>query len=451
MSSTQKGAKTITERILTNARSLPASISAKLRYHAFRLVHNALPTAKLLQQSSLCPACLAHADSARHFFGDCVTFRTAARMTARAWRNTMPETTILTSARWDDYRFREEHTPMKMKIILAFSLAAWLARKTSSRLSFANCTQHLFKSLIQSMEPRQRKVRDRAREAEVFLREYRSLHPEASRAFTDGSSLDSGSGGSGFVVILGDGQKRYQSTYLGLASNNAAEISGLKTLFETTFQILSANPLMPRQPLFTFTDNKYAIQSVDGELRNKTNRSIIQGAKHALRLLRTLIPVTLGWVPGHAGIMLNECSDALAKRGAHGTTSSRPPAPPGARPLPAKPTLPFVPANVGPDPQDQKNLQPQSKYSLRPRKRVAYKRSGSQKQDISGVDFSMMPKTPARKKQKTAASSKRPTTTRPPTSPTQKPYGQVGLGRFGFTTTSSSGSSSSSAYKRLKQ
>ena len=152
--------------------------------------------------------------------------------------------------------------------------------------------------------------------------------------------------------------------------------------------------------------------------------------------------------------MLNECSDALAKRGAHGTTSSRPPAPPGARPLPAKPTLPFVPANVGPDPQDQKNLQSQSKYSLRPRKRVAYNRSGSQKQDISGIDFSMMPKTPARKKQKTAASSKRPTTTRPPTSPTPDPprhRSRMGLGRFGFTTTSSSGSSSSSAYKRLKQ
>ena len=80
----------------------------------------------------------------------------------------------------------------------------------------------------------------------------------------------------------------------------------------------------------------------------------------------------------------------------------------------------------------------------RPRKRVAYKRSGSQKQDISGIDFSMMPKTPARKKQKTAASSKRPTTTRPPTSPTPDPprhRSRMGLGRFGFTTTSSSGSS----------
>jgi len=275
------------------------------------------------------------------------------------------------------------------------------------------------------------------------------------RDFTDGSSLDSGSGGSGFVVILGDGQKRYQSTYLGLASNNAAEleISGLKTLFETTYQILSANPLIPRQPLFTFTDNKYAIQSVDGELKNKTNRSIIQGAKNALRLLRTLIPVTLGWVPGHAGITLNECSDALAKRGAHGTTSSHPPAPPGAKPLPAKPTLPFVPANVGPDSQDQKNLQPQS-TSLRPRKRVSYKRSGSRKQDISEIDFSMMPKTPARKKQKTTASLKRPTTTRPPASPTPDPprhRSHMGLGRFGFTTTSSSSSSSSSTYKRLKQ
>ena len=32
-------------------------------------------------------------------------------------------------------------------------------------------------------------------------------------------------------------------------------------------------------------------------------------------------PVSIGWVPGHAGVALNEVSDGLAKRGAHGITS----------------------------------------------------------------------------------------------------------------------------------
>ena len=120
------------------------------------------------------------------------------------------------------------------------------------------------------MDPKPRKPRDQIAEAEYFLRDYRRLPPEASRAFTDGSSLDSGSGGSGFVSILGDGITRYQSTHMGL-----------KTLFESMLLILTGNPLIPRNHLYTFTDNKYAIQSVDGKLKNRTNRVIIQEATAA--------------------------------------------------------------------------------------------------------------------------------------------------------------------------
>ena len=457
-----EGATILTDRILLNSNSLPADLSPKLRYHAFRMIHNALPTARRLSQYHPCPACSEHRDDANHFYSHCTTVRRAARMIDRKFSPTMPDTSVLITAGWDDYRFREPRTPTQMKILLAFSLAAWLSRGQQNRLSFANCAVNLFQSLHKSMSPKPRKQRDRAAEREEFGRYYRGLDPFASRAFTDGSSLGSGAGGAGFVSLLGDGKTRYHSCSLGLASNNAAEISALRLLFESTADLLLQHPSIPRRPLLTFTDNKYAIMSVDGNVKNRTNRIIIRDARAALRRLRAIIPVTLGWVPGHAGVALNEVSDALAKRGAHGTTSDLPPAPDPPQQVAHKPSQRGV-SNAANQPtsaqrQDPKQDlgDPQPARSLRPRKRVCYRQSGPWKQNSSSIDFSMVP--PKRKppRQPSPQSSeglhKRPKMT--PLSLPSPPKGRSlsrGLGRFGYSTppvplfSSSSSSASSSS------
>ena len=82
-------------------------------------------------------------------------------------------------------------------------------------------------------------------------------------------------------------------------------------------------------------------------------------------------------------------------------TSNLPPPQPGERPTPPAPRQPFVPAPVRPDHDDLEKLDPTSRYSLRPRKRgITYKQRGSQKQDYSGIDFTMLE--PTKKKRKHA-------------------------------------------------
>ena len=173
---------------------------------------------------------------------------------------------------------------------------------------------------------------------------------------------------------------------------------------------------------------------------------IIQEAKSALLALRNLIPVTMGWVPGHAGILLNECSDVLAKRGSQGITSNLPPPQPGERPTPPAPRQPFVPAPVRPDHDDLEKLDPTSRYSLRPRKRgITYKQRGSEKQDYSGIDFTMLE--PTKKKRKHAQI---PTTSAPPCLPAlaSPPPRRIGLARFGYISSKSSSSSSSAPHQK---
>ena len=367
------GAAMITKRILTNSMALPAKLGPKLRYHAFRMIHNALPTAGRFQEDSLCKACSSHQDSAKHFYGTCKTIKVAARRLVRT-HPTIPDITILPGADWDHFRFRTPCSPGAMKVLLAFALAAWNSRSLPSANAVATSTCALFLSYYNSMTPKPKKPRDRTAECEVFYRHYRSLDPSAGRAFTDGSSLACGAGGAGFVSILCDGKTRQLSVPLGLASNNAAELAALKALFISTYETLRDHPSIPRRPLYVFTDNQYAINSAEGKNRNRTNKLLIQETQAALRTLRSLIPVFLGWVPGHAGVEMNEVSDGLAKRGAQGILSDLPLAPPDPKPAPRncgilRPSSHPTTNDSGQDFDDDElqALKPNTPYSLRAR------------------------------------------------------------------------------------
>ena len=124
--------------------------------------------------------------------------------------------------------------------------------------------------------------------------------PGETLAYADGAcSGNPGPAGVG-VVLLVDGRRRELSEYLGNATNNVAELTGI---------LRAAEECDPSKPLSLYTDSRYAIGVVTGGMRAKKNQALIAAVQAALRRLERY---SLHHVPGHAGVELNERADELA-------------------------------------------------------------------------------------------------------------------------------------------
>ena len=135
--------------------------------------------------------------------------------------------------------------------------------------------------------------------------------------YADGAcSGNPGPAGLGIVLVGPDGTVAEGYEYLGVATNNIAELTG----------ILRAAEIVPDgEPAVVHTDSQYSIGVLTKGWKAKANQELIAGVKIALAR-RT------GWrivyVPGHAGVPLNERADELAREAVR-TRASR---------LPARPT-----------------------------------------------------------------------------------------------------------------
>ncbi len=119
--------------------------------------------------------------------------------------------------------------------------------------------------------------------------------------YADGAcSGNPGPAGIG-VVMLWDGHRQELSEYLGHGTNNIAELTA----------ILRAAEAMPdrARPLHLYTDSSYAIGVLSKGWKAKANVELVAAVKAALARLDRVV---LGYVPGHAGVPLNERADALA-------------------------------------------------------------------------------------------------------------------------------------------
>jgi ribonuclease HI len=123
-------------------------------------------------------------------------------------------------------------------------------------------------------------------------------------AYTDGAcSGNPGPAGSGMVVIAPGGKIHEGFEYLGSSStNNVAELTG----------ILRAVEAIPQAALSIaiHTDSKYAIGVLSQGWKAKANQELIARAR---AVLATRSNVQLVYVPGHAGVPLNERADELAR------------------------------------------------------------------------------------------------------------------------------------------
>jgi ribonuclease HI len=126
-------------------------------------------------------------------------------------------------------------------------------------------------------------------------------------AYTDGAcSGNPGPAGSGFVVIAPDGKIAEGYEHLGTSTNNVAELTG----------ILRALEAIPKgvPELVIHTDSKYAIGVLSKGWKAKVNQELIAATKRAVAS-RTAAGerVTVVYVPGHAGVPMNERADELAR------------------------------------------------------------------------------------------------------------------------------------------
>jgi ribonuclease HI len=135
--------------------------------------------------------------------------------------------------------------------------------------------------------------------------------------YADGAcSGNPGPAGLGIVLVGPDGKIAEGFEYLGVATNNVAELTG----------VLRAAEIVPDgAAAVVHTDSQYAIGVLTKGWKAKANQELIAGVKLALAKRS-------GWrivyVPGHSGVPLNERADELAREAVR-TRSSR---------LPARPT-----------------------------------------------------------------------------------------------------------------
>jgi ribonuclease HI len=120
--------------------------------------------------------------------------------------------------------------------------------------------------------------------------------------YTDGAcSGNPGPAGAGMVVIAPGGKIHEGYEYLGSATNNVAEITG----------VLHGVLAVPRaaESIAIYTDSKYAIGVLSLGWKAKANAELVTKTRVALAGRN----VRLVHVPGHAGVPMNERADELAR------------------------------------------------------------------------------------------------------------------------------------------
>jgi ribonuclease HI len=130
----------------------------------------------------------------------------------------------------------------------------------------------------------------------------RAIAGEHVIAYTDGAcSGNPGPAGLG-VVLVHDSEQRELSEYLGVGTNNVAELTAILRALEAHV----GSPL----PLVVHTDSQYAIGVLSKGWKPKVNQALIESIKERMREVKQ---VKLVYVPGHAGVPLNERADQLAR------------------------------------------------------------------------------------------------------------------------------------------
>ncbi|HXI59997.1 MAG TPA: ribonuclease H [Polyangia bacterium] len=131
--------------------------------------------------------------------------------------------------------------------------------------------------------------------------------PGALEVWTDGAcSGNPGPMGIGVVVVAGE-RREEVSEYLGIGTNNIAEL----TAIERGLQVVAKFPKDdPTRRVRVFSDSAYAIGLLEKGWKAKANQELVARLRKLVATVRNLEFVK---VPGHAGVPENERCDELAR------------------------------------------------------------------------------------------------------------------------------------------
>jgi hypothetical protein len=206
-------AKAKAKKIVEHTRELPKSLPSRLRYHAFELVYNAIPTRMRerwrANQPLVCPLCNS-ANETIHHLHTCSTSQLGASLIVQRHPDRNLLSTLLQIDE-GDLDFTGNCPPDQRLVKLIFSLSVWRTRRyflqpvflpTTPRRAgrrIANYFLRLYQSILHK---KRRKKRDKSAEKKKFLEELSKVPRQALIAFTDGSSLGNpGPSGAGFYLL----------------------------------------------------------------------------------------------------------------------------------------------------------------------------------------------------------------------------------------------------------
>lgn len=388
----------LAKNIFTNTYQLPANLAPALRFHAFRLAHNALPTRmrdRWRHGLTDCSFCGLEPETLAHLHTQCPATALAVSKITH-YTPDKGKTLILRTAEPDDYVFRSSSvSPADQLTLLIFSCAIWRSRSNftsrhhqpSFQTVGADQITAMFRQL-RSSTTKSPRVRDRTKQRADFLRLLAAL-PPSTLVYTDGSSYGNpGPAGAGFLID----DSSYHSFSLGQATNNVAELSALH---KAVTSLLDSPPSLP---IVFFIDNLFTINIAERKWIGRSNKKLIRQLLQALDQLRRVASFSFAWVPGHASIIGNEIADWLAKRGACGTTSSVAPPPhvlQGNFPPPEfkiehEPVLPLLLSAISNVSSSSSQLPSPAPHVHTATTQRRSSRTRAAPSIVAGIDFSMM-------------------------------------------------------------
>ena len=138
---------------------------------------------------------------------------------------------------------------------------------------------------------------------------------DAFVAYADGAcSGNPGPAGLGVVVLTPSGERHEAYEYLGSATNNVAELTAILRVLEA---------VDASEKVIVHTDSQYSIGVLTKGWKAKANVDLIAKIVPLVKARRGLKVV---YVPGHAGVPLNERADELARLAVSSKTSTKLPA-----------------------------------------------------------------------------------------------------------------------------
>jgi ribonuclease HI len=140
----------------------------------------------------------------------------------------------------------------------------------------------------------------------------RAAHPAGSIIVYADGACSGNPGPCGLGVVFIDGPRRVElSEYLGEGTNNIAELTAvLRALAEAPAE----------RAMMIYTDSQYTIGVVQKGWKAKANQALVAELRAALA---SRPAARLSYVPGHAGVLLNERADALAREAVSGRKTRR--------------------------------------------------------------------------------------------------------------------------------